>query len=787
MTPQLCFGPYRLDVADAALWRGGERVALAPKCFDLLCLLASRAGQTVTKEELIAAVWPATHVGEGTLKVLVRELRVALADVAARPQYIETVQRRGYRFVAPMPTALAATAAPLGRAAELAALAAHLARAANGERQVLFVAGEAGIGKTLLVEAFTATLPPATRVAVGQCLDHYGGGEAYLPILDALARLARGPTADALRDVLRRQAPSWRRSLSGVLPAAEVGAAVDTTRERMLREMAEALEALSERAPLVLVLEDLHWSDPSTLDLLALIAHRRGPARLLVIATYRPVDAIVADHRLRPLIQRLTQQHLGVELQLGPLAAADVDAYLRQHLGDAAPPPGLAAAVFERTAGQPLFVVNLVDHLVARGWLQSAADGAALTVPVERIASELPDGVREMIEEQLAALPPTALDVLAAASLTGDEFAAAAVAAALAADHEHVEAVCEREARRGQFLRALGSRELADGTISEHYGFVHALQRDVLTRRLASAQRVALHHRLGEWLEASGAHPAEVARHFHDGAGAGGAAKAVQHSLRAAERARELLAFAEAAVHYERALAALALLPDRDPATHADLLIALGEVRERSGQLGRAADAFTAAADLARPAGAARHLARAALGLGRGHQLVGTVDAPLTALLEEALAALPADDSSERACLLARLDAALSPIPGAHEPPRRPAPRGGGDGAPPGRGRDPAAGAAVRPLGLQRRRRCRSAARRRGRAGGAGRARRRQRAVAAPAVAAARPPRRARRHGCRAGPARALRPPRRRRRYALVPLVHAAAARHVRAAGRPLR
>ncbi|HSP97752.1 MAG TPA: hypothetical protein VL049_10975 [Candidatus Dormibacteraeota bacterium] len=122
--------------------------------------------------------------------------------------------------------------------------------------------------------------------------------------------------------------------------------------------------------------------------------------------------------------------------------------------------------------------------------------------------------MREMIEQQLAALPPSALDVLAA-------------------DHERVEAVCEREARRGQFLRPLGGRELPDGTISERYGFVHALHRDVLARRLASARRVALHHRLGEWLEASGAHPAEVARHFHDGAEAGGAAKAVQHSLRA--------------------------------------------------------------------------------------------------------------------------------------------------------------------------------------------------------------------------------------------------------------
>ena len=649
------------------MWRGAERVALAPKCFDLLCLLAARAGEIVAKDEVVAALWRDTHVGDGTLKVLVRELRTALGDDATRPQYIETVHRRGYRFVAPVERVTANPAALLGRSGELAALHAHLARAAEGERRVVFLAGEAGIGKTLLVESFVAGLPPATPVAIGQCLDHYGGGEAYLPILDALARLRRGPAAAALQAVLQRVAPSWLRSLGSVVPGGGAATAVEATRERMLREMAEALELLSDGAPLVLVLEDLHWSDPSTLDLLALVAHRRGPARLLLVGTYRPVDAIVAEHRLRSVIQRLTQQRLAVELPLGPLAAADVESYLRQRLDAPSLPPGLAAAVFERTAGQPLFVVSLVDHLLERGWLRPGGDGAMLTVPATQIAAELPDGLREMIEQQLAAVPLPALEVLATASLVGDEFAAAAVAAALDADHEHVEAVCEGEARRGQFLRPLGSRELPDGGLSEHYGFVHAVQRDVLARRLASARRVALHHRLGEWLEAIGAAPGEVASHFHDGAGAGGAGKAVQHSLRAAERARELLAFAEAGAHYERALAAMALLPDRDSGLHADILIALGEVRERSGQLGRAADAFTEAAALARGAGNARRLAHAALGLGRGHQLVGSPEPALTALLEEALAALPDGDSSERACLLARLDAALSPIVGGHE------------------------------------------------------------------------------------------------------------------------
>lgn len=662
MTAPLRFGPYRLDAADAALWLGTERVRLAPKCFDLLCLLAGRAGEIVAKQELIAAIWPDTHVGDGTLKVLMRELRTALGDDAAQPRYIETVQRRGYRFVAATESAAPARGAP-GRDPELAALATHLTRAEAGERQVVFVAGEAGIGKTLLVETFLAGLPATCAVAVGQCLDHFGGGEAYLPLLDALTRLGRGPSGDAVRQVLGDRAPSWMGSLPGWQPSPPRG----DTRERMLREMAEGLEALSEGATLVLVLEDLHWSDPSTIDLLSLLAHRRAPARLLVIGTYRPVDAIIAEHRLRGVIHRLSQQRLGVELHLGPLPEAAVAAYLQQRLNGAALPAALVDALCERTAGQPLFLVSLVDHLLQRRWLEVEAGGATLTVPAERIASELPDDVRELIEQQLALLPAEAREVLAAASLAGDEFAAAAVAAGLAADHQQIEAVCEGEVRRGQFLRPLGSRELPDGTLSERYAFVHTLQRDVLGRTLASAQRVTVHQRLGAWLEATGAPAAEVARHFHDGAGGADTAKAVHHSRRAAERARELLAFAEAAAHYERAVAALVQAGDADAAVHADLLIALGEVRERNGQLARAAEAFTAAADLARRAGASDQLARAALGLGRGHQLVGRAEPALTALLEEALAALPDHDSGERAGLLARLDAALSPIAGNHE------------------------------------------------------------------------------------------------------------------------
>ena len=171
---------------------------------------------------------------------------------------------------------------------------------------------------------------PQVWIARGQCLEQYGAGEAYLPVLDALSRLGRGPRRSRVVEVLRRHAPAWLLELPSLLAAADrvelrqqVGGA---TRERMLREMAEAMEALTAEAPSILVLEDLHWSDYSTLDLIAYLARRRDPARLMVIGTYRPVDVILGDHPLKGVKRELQAHGLCHEL---PLECLTEDAVVR--------------------------------------------------------------------------------------------------------------------------------------------------------------------------------------------------------------------------------------------------------------------------------------------------------------------------------------------------------------------------------------------------------------------------------------------------------------------------
>ena len=197
-----------------------------------------------------------------------------------------------------------------------------LERASAGERQVVFVTGEAGIGKTTLVNTLVeqATQQRATHVARGQCLEQYGAGEAYLPVLDGLSRLAQRPEGERIVAFLRQHAPQWLIELPALLSASDRDALqrqlAGGTPVRRLRDLAEAIEAIAAECLLIVVLEDLHWSDQSTLDLVAYLARRRDPARLLLIGTYRPVDVILGDHSLRRLKPELQAHNLCHELPL---------------------------------------------------------------------------------------------------------------------------------------------------------------------------------------------------------------------------------------------------------------------------------------------------------------------------------------------------------------------------------------------------------------------------------------------------------------------------------------
>jgi DNA-binding winged helix-turn-helix (wHTH) protein/predicted ATPase len=578
------FGPYTFEASIGELRRGRRVIRLTPKAAAVLSTLVSRAGALVTKDGLFDAVWPGVAVSDAALTSCIQELRDALGDDARRPRYIETVHRRGYRFVAPVPEARAYGGALLrvpehlvGRALALDRLRACLDRARAGERQVVLVSGEPGIGKTAVVEAFLAgAAREGLPVGTGRCIDHYGVGEAYLPLLEALTGLGRVPGC-RLVPILRRHAPTWLAQMPSLVEPAELRTLRRTTagatRERMLRELAEAIETFTDRAPLALWLEDLHWSDGSTLDWLAYVTRRPGPARLLVIGTYRPVATTPGGHSLHAVLRELVAREPGHEIVLDLLEEAAVARYLVERLG---PRPGsaandgaadrlavLARLVHRRTEGNPLFMASAIQDLIGRGILVQADGGWRLTEEPEILELTIPDDVRAVIALQFGRLSDDERRVLEVASVVGLEFSAAAVAAGAGSPVADAEGSCAALARPGAFLVARGADAWPDGTAAERYGFRHWLHRQMVYEQIAAGRRAELHRRIAERLAVAHGERAdeialELAAHFERGHDA---RRAVHYLRRAAAVTTRRGAAQEARAHLVRALDLLRALP----------------------------------------------------------------------------------------------------------------------------------------------------------------------------------------------------------------------------------
>ena len=586
---QILFPPFRLDTADQRLWRGSNIIGLRPKSFDLLLYLLDHAGKLVTKKSLMDAVWRGTHVSDAVLRTSVGEVREALDDLCRTPKFIETVHGRGYRFIVQpqrIPGIEASAnvhviAAPavsfsgetdqfsrterpgiVGRKGEFAQLEHWLRAAMRGERQINFVVGEPGVGKTTVVESFLASAlgPTSARVGYGQCVEHYGPGEAYLPVLEALGRLCRGPSRGQIIPLLEQYAPTWLIQMSSLLTTDHVeqlrGRVHGASREQMLRELAEALEVITASRLLVLVLEDLHWVDHSTLELISVLARRREPARLLLIGTYRPMDPGPTGQALRAVEQELRLHGCSEQLRLCFLGEDDVSEYLRQRFPHTNLPADLAKFVHRRTEGNALFMVNMVEYLVAEGAITLLNGQWGLRFGLDKVGFGMPENLREMIEKQIDALDVEEQRMLEAASVAGTEFSAGSVAAALGCDIDVIEQRCGSLARRGRLLMQYRDSEWPDGTVAAGYGFIHQLYQEVLYARVAAGRRARLHQRMGERQEKAFAgqtdtFAGELAVHFEAGRDYW---RAVRYLEQAAENALKRHANREAVGHLSRAL-----------------------------------------------------------------------------------------------------------------------------------------------------------------------------------------------------------------------------------------
>lgn len=401
------------------------------------------------------------------------------------------------------------------------------------------------------------------------------------------------------------------------------------------------LAAASRARPLMLVLDDVHAADRASLLLLRFAARELRSAPLLLLATYRTVEARLSEG-VSELLGDVSRE--GQTIELRGLGRNDVACFVEGST-EAAPSDALVTAVHEATDGNPFFITELVGLLAAEGRLEAAEPGAPLGIP---------EGVRQAIGRRMELLSDGCAELLAAASVVGREFTVALL-----------EGLTDRT--RSELLERLSEASSAGlvvdrSTALSRYGFSHALIRETLYAGLAPARRLELHRATGEALEALYAddpepHLAELAHHFFQAVQAGEAARALDYSARAGRRAMAQLAYEEAASHYEHALELLELESTGADERRLELLLELGAAQAKSGETAKKRQTALQAAALARQIGSAEGLARAAYGLGAGvwASSMTEVDEVVKSHLEEALAAVGPADSVLRLRLLARL------------------------------------------------------------------------------------------------------------------------------------
>jgi tetratricopeptide (TPR) repeat protein len=548
----------------------------------------------------------------------------------------------------------------VGRDREMAQLLAGLEDALAGRGHLFLLAGEPGIGKSRLADELAARAREhGARVLWGRCWEA-GGAPAYWPWVQSLRAYVRHASTDVLRAQLGPGAgdvaqlvPEIHETLPDVPDAAT--ADPEAARFRLFDSTVTFLRNISSDLPLVLVLEDLHAADASSLLLLEFVARSLADMRALVMATYRDVE-VGRDHPLLATLVEVARETPTRRVLLTGLTSSDVGRFIETTSG-IAPSEALVESVLRETEGNPLFVGEIVRLLASEGRLSDDARGSIKPIP---------QGIRDVIGRRLGHLSERCYHVLGVASVLGREFT--------------LDVLGEISERPPEELLEILDEATAARLVAETPGvlgglrFSHSLIRDTLYEELSGARRMRLHRHAGEALEKlrgpSLEHLAELAHHFFVAAPMGEGQRAGEYARRAAAAAQTGLAFEEAARLYRMALQAMQFHETQDEGTRYDILVALGEALNRAGDAEGARREFLEAAAIARHRDDPEGLARAALGYGgRFSWTVLRGDPYLVPLLEEALAALADARTPLKVMVLGRL--AAGPLRDAPDPSRR--------------------------------------------------------------------------------------------------------------------
>jgi tetratricopeptide (TPR) repeat protein len=510
-------------------------------------------------------------------------LRMLAKAPAARPTAEEVVRElaAGARGEAGSERqSTGATRLLVGREAERSALRTAVDAAEREGGAMICIAGEAGIGKTALVEDFLAELSRTGErwiIGRGRCSERLAAAEAYLPFLEALESLLRQDSGGPAARAMMLLAPTWYRHAARQTGEAEAERAV--SQERMKREMVAFLQELSRQQPMVLFFDDLHWADASTVDMLAYIGGQfrstgLNSMRLAIVVTYRPTEMQLARHPFLAVKPDLVGRGVCRDLPVDYLSVDNVDRYLDLLFPTHAFPADFARLIHAKTEGNALFMTDLIRYLKDRRLIQQTETGWVIIGALPDLEMDLPESVRSMVQRKIDQLEEEDRKLLTAASIQGFEFDSASVSAVLKADPADVEEQLDRLERVHAFVRLIEECELPDRTFTLRYRFIHVLYQNAFYASLRPTRKAQLSLSMAESLLGfHREHSVEIASNlaflFETGRDF---ARAAHYFILAARNASQVFANKEAAALAQRGLDLLRTLPSSPERNQTELM-----------------------------------------------------------------------------------------------------------------------------------------------------------------------------------------------------------------------
>ena len=564
----------------------------------------------------------------------------------------------------PLPDRLVAPSNALfafvGHEAEVATLEAAAKAAGEAARRTVFLSGEPGIGKTSLCRVIArAVHERGMPVLYGRSDEEFTA--AYQPFAEALAHLVVHCDEDLLREhvaenggIVLGLVPALAKRLPDVQGAHS--ADPDSERARLFSAVVSLLALASSTSGLLLVLDDLHWADKATLQLLRHIASSTKLTRVMIVGTYRDSD-LAAGSALADTLASLRREADIERIDIVGLEDVEIVELMEQVAGHAMDMHGvdLAHAVRAETDGNPFFTTELLRHLGETGLVRQDETGRWVASD-DLYVRGLPQSVREVVGQRVDRLGDECRRVLSQAAVIGRDFDLGVLAAVVDTGEEQVLDLMDESVRAGLLTEIEG--------VVDRFSFCHALTQHTLYEDLGASRRARVHRKIADVLEqlygdARAPHAAQLARHFVAATKAVDVMKALTYSRQAGDQALAQSAPADAVSWFAQALDLYSQV-DPDERLRCDLLIGLGTAQRCSGDPSHR-ETLLGAADIARSLGDAPRLVAAALASSRGGvSSAGHVDEERVRVIEEALDALPSIDSPEKALLLATMSAELS-------------------------------------------------------------------------------------------------------------------------------